>query len=193
MDARDAAELMRMRTGFLDDTPMRDRALELIASGQAKRHESSYLITRSGQRSKTESVKEVIYPTEMHGPQVPNEAIVDADTKVMILPATCTAFETRNIGTTFELDPVLLDGVAIDMSVAPELSELIGWDSYGRNESKIEQPVFSTSNLKSTTRLVDGKPVLYTSYTPIDRTTQRPQKDRRIVLFLTAAAQEVKP
>ena len=193
MDSNAAAEMMQMRSEFLNDAPMRDRALQLIADGMADRRETSYLVTRSGQRARIDSVKEIIYPSETDPPEVPIEARIDSDTAKMVVPITPTAFNTRNVGITIELEPILWSETAIDVKIAPELSELIGWDSYGKKEAKLEQPVFHTVKTSTSTRLIDSQPVLLSAHVPIDRVTRKPKADRRIVIFLTGAVQKVNP
>jgi hypothetical protein len=75
---------------------------------------------RNGLRSKHESIREFIYPTHWDKPK-------DG------LLATPTAFETRNVGTTVEVDPVVSpNGNMLDLNMAPESTLFFGWDTLHR-------------------------------------------------------------
>ena len=192
MDNNAAAEMMQMPTDYLNDAPMRERALQLIAKGEATRRETSYLVTRSGGRARVASIEEIIYPSEADPPRVPFEARIDSDTAKLVVPVSCNSFDTQNIGTIFQLKPIVWAENAFDVEVTPQLSELLGWDSYGKKESKLEQPVFTVMKTSTSTTLIGGQAVLLSAHVPVDRKTQKPRRDRRVVLFLTSAFQEVK-
>jgi hypothetical protein len=71
---------------------------------------------RSGQRSKVESIREVRYAT-------------DFDESSEGGFATPNAFETRNVGTTVEVDPAMSPaGGVLDLNVAAEFSSFWGHD-----------------------------------------------------------------
>ena len=75
---------------------------------------------KSGQRSKNESIREVIYPTIWVKP-------TEGDF------ATPGGFETRNVGTSVEVDPVLSSGGGtLDINMAPQISSRVGDDVFHR-------------------------------------------------------------
>ncbi len=102
-------------------------------------------ITRSGERSTIEVIREFIYPTEYEPPELPQQigGIVanlngDGDasgnaTEIFpVTSATPTGFETRNVGVTLEVEPVVGPNKKyIELSLRPELVEFEGFVNYG--------------------------------------------------------------
>ena len=153
------------------------------------------VVTRSGQRAKIEVIREFIYPVEFEPPEIPEvfggdftEGDIDPNANQQsfgsgaggfpVTPTTPTAFETRNIGVTMEVDPVLGDdGYTIDLSLAPEVVEFEGFINYGSpitsggitpqgqptnitlTENKIEQPIFATRKATTALTIWDGQTV----------------------------------
>jgi len=148
------------------------------------------VVTRSGQRAKIEVIREFIYPVEFEPPEIPERflgsnvatqtdgfQVVNQVSNFPVTPTTPTAFETRNVGVTLEVDPVLgEDGYTIDLSLAPEVVEFEGFINYGSpiqssaiiggqptsitlTENRIEQPVFSTRRLTTALTIWDGQTV----------------------------------
>ena len=97
-------------------------------------------ITRSGERSKIEIIREFIYPTEYEPPELPQSVGTtgsgdEAGGSVEIFPvtpATPTGFETRDTGITLEVEPVVGPNKKfIELSLRPELVEFEGFVNYG--------------------------------------------------------------
>lgn len=103
-----------------------------------------FTISRSGERSKIEVIREFIYPTEYEPPEVPNTVggttFTDLNTgeqassspSTPITPAHPTAFETRNVGVTLEVEPTVGPNRRyIELSLKPEMVEFEGFVNYG--------------------------------------------------------------
>ncbi|MEM1441479.1 MAG: hypothetical protein AAGF67_04005 [Verrucomicrobiota bacterium] len=134
---------------------LRARLVAMTESGEAELVETGWLRSPSGQRAKSESIREEIYPTEFDRPMVPESVgevtVIETTTKsegnkpattTAVFPATGpsknaitphisamtpVAFETMNVGLTLEVDPVIgAVGDAVDISIAPEIVERIG-------------------------------------------------------------------
>ena len=128
---------------------LREQLDKMIEEGKAELLETAWLCSRSGQRSKTESVREVIYPTEWDPAEIPTH-YGDTERKAPRNPApnqnqnpppakqdvpvispdvpftnpNPAAWETRNVGVTLEADCVLdKDNRKIDVNLAPEFVE----------------------------------------------------------------------
>lgn len=165
LDHRTANKLMREYSAKAADAQgLRDALCEMVEKGDSALIETAWLRARSGQRAKTESIRETIYPTEYDPPQIPNTVGVvafpkkkkagekpseqqdlppvaiassPADTPILMTSATPTAFETRNVGATVEVDPVLSkDGEIVTVSIAPEMVTFEGMTFFIRPESK---------------------------------------------------------
>lgn len=152
------------------------------------------IVTRSGQRAKIEIIREFIYPTEFDPPEIPQEfgsisndgggglaGLAGGGASVNsfpVTPTTPTAFETRNVGVTLEVDPVVgSDGFTIDLNIAPEVVEFEGFVNYGSpittggtdangnptqvvlTENKIEQPIFASRKVTTAVTIWDGQTV----------------------------------
>jgi general secretion pathway protein D len=102
-------------------------------------------VTRSGQQSKVEILREFIYPTEYEPPELPNTittpALVDFGTGevevgtpplVPITPATPTSFETRGVGVVLDVLPtVSADRYYVDLALSPSVTDFDGFINYG--------------------------------------------------------------
>lgn len=86
-----------------------------------------------------------------------------------ILPSVPTAFETRNVGTSFEFLPQILPDGRIDLKLDLEHVRFLGFVDYGSpiqtsgpegnpvvQENKIQQPIMETSKCSSSTTLAAG-------------------------------------
>jgi general secretion pathway protein D len=144
-------------------------------------------VARSNQIATIRAVREFIYPTEYDPPEVPNsfglgegDADDDSDTDVItnsgnmfpVTPANPTAFETREVGTILEVEPVIgPDNKYVDLSLSPEVSDFLGFINYGSpiispasniviTENKILMPVFQTLKETTAVTVLDGQTVV---------------------------------
>ncbi len=102
-------------------------------------------VSRSGQTSKIEMIREFIYPTEYEPPQLPNQVggstfvdittgqVVGANSPVTpITPAMPTAFDKRDVGTVLEVNPIVsADRRYIELSLQPSVTSFDGFVNYG--------------------------------------------------------------
>jgi general secretion pathway protein D len=101
-------------------------------------------VTRSGQQSTVEIMREFIYPTEYEPPELPNSvgssAVVDFDSGLIggasplipITPATPTSFEMEKVGVVLDVLPtVSADGHFIDIALKPSITDFDGFINYG--------------------------------------------------------------
>ncbi len=141
--------------------------------------------TKSGQRATVEIVREFRYPTEFDLPQVTQSAggILTPST-----PTTPTAFDTKPVGITLEVEPTVgPDGYTIDLVLSPRVVEFDGFINYGSpiyatvstsggslgsilipsvsdtvllTDNVINQPVFSTREVTTQVTVYDGQTVV---------------------------------
>lgn len=144
--------------------------------------------TKGGQLANIEVVREFIYPTEFDPPQIPTNVGSSSGTvgggtsSVPVTPTTPTAFTTRNVGVSMEVDPTVgADGYTIDLNLAPEVIEFDGFINYGSpiysvdtsiigaaagnnrvelTPNVINQPVFSVRKVKTAVTIWDGQTVV---------------------------------
>ena len=192
VDDSEGANLLSELDTSASATALHEKLSEMVEAGSAKLIESATLTTRSGQRAKVSSGKRWIYPTEMDPPEIPQEIRGPIEQGVdFITPLSFTAFDTRNVGTTLEVDPVTGPGkVIIDINLAPELVAYFGDSKHGRGASEAIMPVFATMKTSTAITARSGEPVLVTVLNPLDRITRRPDPSKRVFLILTAACME---
>ena len=101
-------------------------------------------VTRSGQQSTVEIMREFIYPTEYEPPELPNSvggsAAIDFDTGQIgagspimpITPATPTSFEMEKVGVVLDVLPTVSgDGHFVDVALKPSITDFDGFINYG--------------------------------------------------------------
>lgn len=118
----------------------------LRALSQAKGSDflsDAHVVTRPGQLAKIEQVREFIYPTEYDPPEIPNDfgriplgnntfLITEVDPIFPATPATPTAFETRRLGKSIEVEPtVAADNKTISLNVLLDFTDFSGFINYG--------------------------------------------------------------
>lgn len=147
---------------------------------------SPMIVAKSGQRSSITVVREMIYPTEFDPPQVPQQvggAITLGDTVfetaipdvVPIPPATPTAFDSRNVGISLEVEPVVGENNrTVDLNLVPTSTEFEGFIDYGTdipipNRSTgtsvlqlndVLQPIFRTNKVTTSVTIWDGSTIV---------------------------------
>ena len=145
-----------------DGNPLRNQAQKWIKENKATVIESVLVSGRSGQRAKVESVDEYIYPTEYDPPEIPNEVTLQNGAKAPVTAATPTAFETRNLGHTLEVDPVLgADDYTVDINLAPEIVELEGIEKWHHQQEdirfQVQMPTMYTQKITTIVTCQDGR------------------------------------
>lgn len=144
-----------------DGTPLRRWAQEKIRKGKAAIIETAMVTCRSGQRARASSGSEYIYPTEYDPPEIPNKVKLSGGAKAPETGVNPTAFETRHVGTTLEVDSVLgPDNVSIDLNLAPEVVRLDGHVAWPNDdvEAKLQarMPIFFKMKITTQVTLLDG-------------------------------------
>ena len=150
--------------------------------------------TKSGRKAIVRVAREFPYPTEFNPPEPPPPTSSGTGNVVtppngsfvsqgVVTPSTPTAFETRNLGVTLEVEPIIgPDGYTIDLNLSPEVVEFDGFINYGSpinrthpqhllrfpirsiqspvlTENVINQPIFSTRKVTTSVSIWDGQTV----------------------------------
>jgi Bacterial type II and III secretion system protein len=165
--------------------PLRKALQEKIEKNDATLVESTMVTARSGQRAKVESIHEFIYPTEYSTGEILNPT----DKSAVQVPPQAMLFETRNVGVTLEVDPVLgMDDRTIDLNMVPELVYLAGTPSWGTHTSAggkvdVKMPSFYTVKVATQVTAIAGEYVLIAFQTPRDLVTGQSDPTRRLLVF----------
>ena len=96
------------------------------------------VVTRSGQASSIEVVRELIYPSEYEPPEIP-QSFDNGGGNTPVTPASPSSFQTRDVGITLEVLPVAdANKRFVDVTLNPSFVEFDGFVNFG---SPILQPV----------------------------------------------------
>ena len=145
-----------------DGTALRHWVQKKIKADEAAIIESAMVTAKSGLRAICESVTEYTYPTEYDPPAVSEKVKLSGQTEAPVTPPNATAFETRNVGTTLEVDPFLdADNVTVDLNFAPEVVALDGhsvWPNEELDEMfQMRMPTFYTMRITTQVTVMDGR------------------------------------
>ncbi len=173
-----------------DATPLREEVQKWIATGRGVVLETCVVSVKSGSRTKAESGDETIYPTEFDPPELPNALDLSGKSEAPNTVVGGTAFETRNEGVNFEVDPVLgVDGATVDLNIVTEVvkqTSRIRWPvSKEQLPSSVEMPVFRTQRVTTQVTLMSGRYVLLGSSRAKEGST--PERKEPMILHFVRA------
>jgi Flp pilus assembly secretin CpaC len=156
-----------------NDTELRAKLQGLLKAGEAAMLETQMVTARSGQKASSESIHEYIYPTEYEPPAPPRkDGEEDRPAVFPMNPAIPTAFETRNVGSTLEVEPTIdTTGKMIDLRFLPELVYHTGNETWtevteGENTYRIQMPNFYTIRFNTSVTLISGQPSMVAAASP---------------------------
>lgn len=174
---------------------LRMKVQELVEKDAAKVFETQILVCRSGQKCTTESIHEFMYPTEYEPPEPPPSDDDKEKEKVPppsypFNPATPTSFETKNIGSTMEIEPTIGENdQIIDLRFLPELTWHTGntvWseikDKQG-NVNKVAMPDFYKLSINTSITCIPGQYVMVGALSPKNEKGEV-DRDRKIMIFV---------
>lgn len=163
-----------------NDGELRNKVGQLVKDGKAGIVETLCCIARPGQKATSEAVEEVIYPTEYEPPQLPDNAQpktkdgadgAKANPQDHVTGPCPSAWETRNVGPTLEIEPTITDGRIIDLRFVPKIIYHVGntvwaeWkDEHG--SMPVKMPTFYTVRINTSFSLVDGQYLMVGSVSP---------------------------
>lgn len=162
------AEIMTEAKTGSDDSKLRAELLAKAKEGKATLLESHTVVSRSGERATTESITEYIYPTEYEISK-PSDDKQKQVQSAIVVP---TAFETRNLGATFEVEPILgEDGKNIDITFKPEVVYHVGeslWGQGPNSDVPFKMPTFYTLRVNTSVSISAGRFHFVSAHTPKD-------------------------
>ncbi len=130
--------------------------------------------TVSGQQAQIRSVQEFIYPTSWAQPTATSSGGgVTGGGAVAVTPSIPSSFQTREVGILLNVTPeVGADGYTINLTLAPEVSQFLGFINYGSpiglssgnnvvtTMNDIKEPLFASENLTTSVVIWDGQTVV---------------------------------
>lgn len=192
-----------------DATALRKQLQEMVATNDAKVLETQLLVAKSGQKATTESLHEFMYPTEYVPPMIPNAQTKEGEQKETgkietIASAFCSgnatpsAFETRSLGSTLEIEPTIGESdTLIDLRFVPELVWHTGdtiWHEgkdVSGNPFKVSLPDIYTMRVNTSITCIKGQYMLVTVQSPKDAKGE-PDMTRKVMVFVKCNILSVK-
>lgn len=169
------------------------KAVSLTKEGKAKILDSSVVTGRSGEKLTLESIREEIYPTEYEPPGLPCGGLPPSspDDPTNPMYRSPTAFETRNTGTTFEVEATIEDdGKSIGLHLVPEWvtpvrleTSMEHHDQWG--DASFRMPVYETLRVNTQVNVIPGKFELVSVITP-KPVAPVPGASRKVMVFVRA-------
>ncbi|SHI42440.1 hypothetical protein SAMN02745181_0091 [Rubritalea squalenifaciens DSM 18772] len=189
-------ELLYGEKKSANDSKLRDELQKLLKEGKATMMESQMVVSRSGERASAESIREYIYPTEYEPAEVPNKVDASGEktgegVRKMATGPTPTAFETRNLGSTLEVEPTLSESAKIiDLWFAPELVWHVKnevWAEWrdDRGNADVKMPIMYTLRVNTGLTMVAGRYHLACCLSPKDK-DGFPDPTRKVMMFVKA-------
>ena len=140
----------------------------MLADGSAKLVSTLVVKTQSGEKGEASSIQEMRYPTEFDPPQVPDgkKAIASGDKDPPTIGITPTAFETRNIGASLELEASTSEGRLISVKATPSHVRFLRWartevgTASNGDRLFVDAPIFHTIRNTSAIFFRNGQRVL---------------------------------
>lgn len=183
-------ELLSEPRKSADDTPLRAKLQELVKEGKAKMFETQLVTAKSGHKATTESIHEFIYPIEYVAPEIPCARETQSSPPPKG-PLTPVAWETRNLGSTLEIEPTIdADGKVIDLRLFSMLVYHTGnkvWheEIVGKVTYKMQMPDIYKISADTSVTLITGQPYLMASVSPKD---EKGEVDftKKVLIFVRA-------
>jgi Flp pilus assembly secretin CpaC len=181
-----------------NDTELRKQVAQLVKDGKATILETMLCTARSGQKATAESIEEFIYPTEYEPAELPENVHLkkkeDAEVartvrRDLATGPTPTAFETRNLGSTLEIEPTLSDdNKIIDLRFVPEIVYHVGnqiWAEWKgeHGNSPIQMPTMYSLRINTAVTLAAGQPMLVAVLSPKGK-DGFPDFSRKLMIFV---------
>jgi predicted small lipoprotein YifL len=163
-------ELASMPSALHTTTLTVELLAQLVEQNHAVRKKVVSILTNPKVQSSLKIVTEYIYPTEYESNGISsggNNNNKSSDSVGAV--TTPSAFETREVGTIFEVLTGFLSDGRIAVTISPAFVAPPIWKSYGHvkdlrdgqaSETVIEQPFFHTFEFRSTVRLRSGQPAI---------------------------------
>jgi hypothetical protein len=177
------------------DGELRKQVAQLVKDGKASIVETMMCIARSGQKATSESIEEIIYPTEYEPPELPgknkDKDKGEGNGSEFAIGPTPTAFETRNLGPTLEIEPTLgEDDKYIDLRFVPEIVYHTGnkvWAEWKgeHGNSPVQMPIMYTMRVNTSVTLAPSQYMLVAALTPKTK-EGTPDNTRKLMVFVKA-------
>lgn len=186
-------KLMSQPRTSANDTALRAECAELIAAGTASVLESLCFTALPGQAATSESIAEYIYPTEYEPGQIPEKVNGEdpPQNTAWGSPPTPSAFDTKNTGSTFEVEAQIdaNDGI-VELRFTPTLVYHVGNENWGAEKisgasGPIEMAKFYVLSVRTGASVIPGQPTMIAALSP-ENEQGFTDSSRKVMVFIRA-------
>lgn len=163
----DEAAAMRRARG--EKNSLYERVVRQVESGKVKQERFICVQGMAGGAAQVEQVHEMIYPSEYDPPGFGDELVMPEDKKAprrRFFPKTISAFDTKNVGDTVELEMQWNDSGGAEVRLIGRHSALLRRNAFGEGMARWEMPEFTLQDLRAAAILSNGFPTLVGTVTP---------------------------
>lgn len=186
-------KLMKEPRKSANDTDLRAACDKLIEKEEAVVLETASIIALPGQSATAESIKELIYATEYEPWALPNTVPISGESKGPrpMTPPTPTAFDTKNVGTTLEVEAQIdASDQIVELRMTPTLIYFTGYESLAEwdmeeTTGEMKMPTFYVLKVKTGTTLMAGQPQMVAALSPKDMEGNT-NLTRKVMVFVRA-------
>ena len=178
MEQADLRKLLLDDQILLEGHQLREEIRSLTEDGRADIIEALAIRARPGQRGKTESIEELVYPSEYDPPETNS-------TGEGVTPPCPAAFESRNLGFTVEFDSSWATSALIGLTLNIERVAFLGMKKWTQQEYLYQMPEIYTIRDNSSCLLRSERYRLIGTHTPHAPSDPK-RKDPRVLVFVRA-------
>ncbi len=191
-----------------------------LDGGKVKQEKLQAIRSQSGQRASSEHISEFIYATEFEPPELPNSVGVSVNSPAVtkekpsgkeviealksgpgwsqgpfpVTPTMGTAFDTRHVGDSLEVEAIAGAGVPVIVSLrlAVNHADLVGYEAWGQGVAEAKMPRFSIKQVRTALTVQSAVPTLVGTISPSPDAQAEKGEARVWFAFVTATIVEVK-
>lgn len=183
-----------------DATALRMKVQEMVEKDTARVMETKMVVNRSGQKSTTESIREFIYPIDYNPSYTPSaEDLPEPQDKPVVPFGIPSATETRNTGSTFEVETFLgQDNKIIEVRIVSQQVWHTGDNIWCELKDKLGNVFKNTTQdfykigIDTSVTVVSGQYFLLAVVSPKD-VMGKVDTERKVMAFLKCDALSVVP
>ena len=185
------SQAARLKRARWDEAKSYQEIVKWVKGGKATQEEFLIVRTLNGTSASAEEITERIYPTEFEPPELPSEiGNLPQDlekAKNMVTPATPSAFDTKNEGSTLEVEVTRPHQGIPEVKLSLSLIKLLGRQKWGQGVAEVEMPRFASQNIRTSFKASPGQPTLVGTIPPPEALQPKEAEKQVWLAFVTVS------
>ena len=185
------SQAARLKRSRWDEAKSYQEIVKWVKEGKATQEEFLVVRTLDGTNGLAEEITERIYPTEFEPPELPTqignlpEDLENA--KNMVTPATPSSFDTKNEGSTLEVEITLQNQGIPEVRLYLSLIKLLGRQKWGQGVAETEMARFANQRINAVFKASPGQPVLVGTISPPAALQPKDSEKQAWLAFVTVS------